>query len=160
MPVQAVTPNSRGTFDSTELKEAIAMTLQDQDFSLCLQGLTTLRLITANHSTDQPNFFTLTALIIESGAIERLNRIILSSESEFCFDDAPSYQKEVSPYFLSEEEPESKLISAKLESIGILINLSFGTDGQIQSLLKRGCIDVFVSLLGSFESMAILQKAI
>ena len=38
------------------------------------------------------------------------------------------------------EEPSTLLISAKEESLGIMINLSFGSDAQIGSFVKAGCI--------------------
>ena len=112
--------------------------MQDFDFSLCLKGLTTIRLITSRHGSDKPNFFTYSAILIESGIIERLNRIIRAHESEFGYDAV-----EAQPQVFSEnEEPCSRLFSSKEESIGILINLSFGSEAQVNSLVKRGCIEV------------------
>ena len=125
-------------FNWTELRDSIQMVMQDFDFSLCLRGLTTLRLITSQNVPDQSNLFSYTAILIESGTIERLNQIIQAHESEFGSDAA-----EVLPQILSEsEEPCSKLLSGKEESIGILINLSFGSEAQVNSLVKRGCIEV------------------
>lgn len=67
------------------------MIMQDSDFALCLKGLTTVRLITAEHSKDkQSPFFTFCAILIESGLIERLIWIIGTSESEFSANETNS----------------------------------------------------------------------
>ena len=42
----------------------------------------------------------------------------------------------------------------------ILINLSFGNDGQIWSLFKRGVTEVLCSKLDYFESMGVLKLSI
>lgn len=70
--------------------------------------------------------------MIESRAVEKINRIILEHDD----------------------------IEFQEEAIGILINLSFANDSQINSLFKRGCVDALCEKLNSFQSMSVLQKSI
>ena len=85
-------------------------------------------MITQEHGEGYPFFKTYVALTIEStGVIERINRIVRAHEYEFTADSL-----EIQPIShaaqVETDEPTSRLLSAKEEAIGILINLSFGTE--------------------------------
>lgn len=104
------------------------MVMQDQDFNMCLKGLGNLRTILSFHSTDYPSFYTYCAILLEEpGVIERILRIIVVQEGELGLDVSEDTAC-LSSFFCEENEPSTRLISAKLESISILINLSFGSE--------------------------------
>lgn len=104
------------------------MVMQDQDFNMCLKGLGNLRTILSFHSIDYPSFYTYCAILLEEpGVIERILRIIVVQEGELGLDVSEDTAC-LSSFFCEENEPSTRLISAKLESISILINLSFGSE--------------------------------
>ena len=82
-------------YQMNELKESIKMVMQDLDFSRCLRGLTTVRLITAQHRSNCDYFQTYVAILMESGVIERLIRIIETPENEF--DSQSGSEESTSP---------------------------------------------------------------
>mmetsp|Transcript_29415 Transcript_29415/g.39133 ORF Transcript_29415/g.39133 Transcript_29415/m.39133 type:complete len:201 (+) Transcript_29415:583-1185(+) len=114
--------------------------------------------MTSEHTKDFPIFFTYSALIIESGVLTRLNKILLTQESEFEMNQAEGCHRNFSRN--GEAELESPLTLAKVEALSILINLSFNNDQQLNSIVKHGCIHVMCRLVHQFDSMTVLKKVI
>ena len=48
-----------------------------------LDALCRLRKVANPHAYDKKSFFTFVAILIESGMVERLNRIMVANESQF-----------------------------------------------------------------------------
>ena len=150
---------SSATHDASfdELRSAIEMVLQPNDNSLCLKGLTLINLIICDHSEKQTNFFTFCALLIESRAIELILRILLLREGEFGAEIPIS---DVSICSETDQEPQTLLMSAKIECLGILINLSFSQESQLKALFRKGCTDVLTRMLSTMDSMQVYKKTI
>ena len=60
----------------------------------------------------------------------------------------------------AEDDADSELLKAKEEAMNIVINLSCYADPHVNSIIKRGTLDVLCNQLWYFDSMTVLQKAI
>ena len=132
--------NLDSCLDLAKLQRGIEMVKQDANFAACLNGLMTLNSLTSEHVKNFSTFFTYSAMIIESGVLDRLNRILMADESEFDAD----FPIQSSAFLLRESEMEScsALMQAKGEALNILINLSHNNEQHVNFMVNHGCIAV------------------